>query len=258
MAKEATSSLSTMGQTTIAPDTGALRRSAGLGTPDTGPAYITAEIPAVSPVGPTYGVLLPDGSVWYPGSRKRLPAPLLLRIVVWVLAFATLLAGAGDFIVRYHPSWLSAIRRTAPAQSAHRTTSTTLAAGSTPGSSPRTNSSTSAVTKLSPQPSLPPDTTAFSVVARSYSVVVTAGSQSVWVFAQSVKNGTPISNGRVFEDESVPAHHRYVITPTSGEVAVEVAAGGATIAVFHGPTKLGTVTAPPPPWHYWFVGVRRH
>lgn len=114
MAKEATSSLSTRGQTTIAPDTGALRRSAGLGTPESGgPAYITAEIPAVSPVGPSYGVLLPDGSVWYPGSRKRLPAPLLLRIVVWVLAFATLLAGVGDFVVRYHPSWLSAIRRTA-------------------------------------------------------------------------------------------------------------------------------------------------
>jgi len=259
VAKQATSSLSTMGQTTIAPDTGALRRSAGLGTPDSGgPAYITAEIPAVSPVGPSYGVLLPDGSVWYPGSRKRLPAPLLLRIVVWVLAFATLLAGVGDFVVRYHPSWLSAIRRTAPAQTAQRTKPPTPAASSTPGTSASAHSASSGVTKMSPQPSLPPETTAYSVVARSYSVVVTAGSQSVWVFAQSVKNGVPIANGRVFEDETVPAHGRYVITPTSGDVTVEVAAGGATISVFHGPTKLGTVTAPLPPWHYWFVGVRPH
>jgi hypothetical protein len=257
VAKEATSSLSAMGQMTIAPDTGALRRSAGLGAPDTGPAYITAEIPAVSPVGPSYGVLLPDGSVWYPGSRKRLPAPLLLRIVVWVLAFATLLAGIGDFIVRYHPSWLSAIRRTAPTQTAHQPKTNAPAGGVRPASSSSTHSSTSAVTKVSPQPSLPPETTAFWVAAPRYSVVVTAGSQSVWVFAQSVKNGVPVANGAVFEDKTVPAHSSYFIAPTSGDLTVEVAAGGATISVFDGHTKLGTVTSPPPPWHYWFVGVRR-
>jgi hypothetical protein len=264
VAKDATSSLSAMGQTAaIAPDTGALRRSAGLGTPESGsPAYITAEIPAVSAVGPSYGVLLPDGSVWYPGSRKRLPAPLLLRVLVWVLAFATLLAGAGDFIVHYHPSWLSAIRRTIPVQSnAGKTenkvagtgpTSTSAAGGS------GTHSAGSVVTKLSPQPVLPPETTAFKVVYRSYSVVVTAGAQPVWVFAQSVKNGIPITNGRVFESETVPPHSSYRITPTSGDVDVEVAARDATVAVYFGHKELGTVTNPAPPWHYWFVGVRPH
>lgn len=260
MAKDATSSLSAMGQTAaIAPDTGALRRSAGLGPPESGgPAYITAEIPAVSAVGPSYGVLLPDGSVWYPGSRKRLPAPLLLRILVWVLAFATLLAGVGDFIVRYHPSWLAAIRRTVPTQvsrtgkgAGKTSTSTTVPAS---GTRPKA----SAVTKLSPQPVLPPQTTAYSVVARSYSVVVSAGPQPVFVLAESVKNGVIITTGRVFEDETVAPFHRYVITPTSGDVDVEVAAAGATVSVYFGHHKLGVVKSPPSPWHYWFVRVHPH
>jgi hypothetical protein len=264
VAKDATSSLSAMGQTAaIAPDTGALRRSAGLGTPDSGgPAYVTAEIPAVHAVGPSYGVLLPDGSVWYPGSRKRLPAPLLLRIVVWVLAFATLLAGAGDFVVRYHPSWLSAIRRTVPTKSAAANGGRNISSTSTPGTSSPASSGTvpagPAVTKISPQPTLPPQTTAYSVVAKSYSVHVTAGSGPVFVFAESVKHGIPVTTGRVFESETVPAGGSYVITPTSGTVDVEVAASGATVALYFGPKLLGTITGRPSPWHYWFVGKRPH
>ena len=259
MPKDAGSSLSGMSRhAAVAPDTGALRRGAGLGNPDTGgPAYVTAEIPAVHAVGPSYGVLLPDGSVWYPGSRKRLPAPLLLRVVVWVLAFATLLAAAGDFVVRYHPSWLSAIRRTVPTQTSHAKTGatvpSTLGKGTTAQGASGTHRATAAVTQLRPQPSVPPQTTAYSVVAKSYSVVVTAGSGPVFVLAESVKDGIPITTGQVFEDETVPAGGRYVITPTSGDVDVEVAASGATIAVYNGPHRLGTIKSPPSPWHYWFV-----
>ena len=51
-----------------------------------GATAITAEIPAV-PVAPAYGVLLPDGSIWYPGSKRKLPAPTFLRVIVWTLAF---------------------------------------------------------------------------------------------------------------------------------------------------------------------------
>jgi hypothetical protein len=84
---------------------------------------ITAEIPAV-PVRRSYGVLLPDGTVWYPGSNKRLPAPWALRMVVWVLILITFLMLAGLVVVLTHPSWLSSLRHTVTAPSAASRTGT--------------------------------------------------------------------------------------------------------------------------------------
>ena len=64
------------------------------GAPETrGQTAITAEIPAV-PVSPAYGVLLPDRSIWYPGSKRKLPAPTFLRVMVWALAFLVAIGGA--------------------------------------------------------------------------------------------------------------------------------------------------------------------
>ena len=80
------------------------------GVPETrGQTAITAEIPAV-PVAPAYGVLLPDGSIWYPGSKRKLPAPAFLRVIVWTLAFLVALGGAGLIVEYYHPSWMDPIR----------------------------------------------------------------------------------------------------------------------------------------------------
>jgi hypothetical protein len=76
-----------------------------------GSTVITAEIPAV-PVHRSYGVLLPDGSVWYPDSKRRLPAPWPLRFFVWVLALLLVLMLAGLAVVEWHPSWLAALRHT--------------------------------------------------------------------------------------------------------------------------------------------------
>jgi hypothetical protein len=76
-----------------------------------GSTVITAEIPAV-PLHRSYGVLLPDGSVWYPDSKRRLPAPWPLRFFVWVLALLLVLLLAGLAVVEWHPSWLSALRHT--------------------------------------------------------------------------------------------------------------------------------------------------
>jgi hypothetical protein len=74
-----------------------------------GSTHVTAEIPAV-PVHRSYGVLLPDGSVWYPDSKRRLPAPWPIRFVVWVLAMTLLLMLVGLAVVEWHPSWLSSLR----------------------------------------------------------------------------------------------------------------------------------------------------
>ena len=90
-----------------------------------GGTAITAEIPAV-PVAPAYGVLLPDGSIWYPGSKRKLPAPTLLRVTVWTLAFLVALAGAGLVVEHYHPSWTNPLRHVVgtPGQAANPGTST--------------------------------------------------------------------------------------------------------------------------------------
>jgi hypothetical protein len=55
-------------------------------------------------------VLLPDGSVWYPGSKRKLPAPTFLRVTVWALAFLVAIGGAGLIIEHCHPSWMDPIR----------------------------------------------------------------------------------------------------------------------------------------------------
>ena len=98
-----------------------------------GGTAITAEIPAV-PVAPAYGVLLPDGSIWYPGSKRKLPAPTLLRVTVWTLAFLVAIGGAGLIVEHYHPSWMDPLRHVVgtPGQLATpSTTATTRPASST-------------------------------------------------------------------------------------------------------------------------------
>lgn len=72
---------------------------------------VTAEIPAVPP-SPSYAVLMPDGSIWYPGTKRRLPAPLALRVTVWALAFLVLLGCGGLVVNRFQPSWLDPLRHT--------------------------------------------------------------------------------------------------------------------------------------------------
>jgi hypothetical protein len=242
MANDGTSSMTGL-STTISPGTGAPGRQRGLPVRDTAAGtVITAEIPAV-PVGPSYGVLLPDGSVWYPGSRKRLPAPLILRVVVWILAFAVFLAGAGDFVVRYHPSWVAALRHIVPAQSAPAAAGSHANASTT--TPPRTSgtTATAVLTPLNPlPPGLPLNTTAYSLHSSPYSVIVTAGSQNAWVAAQADANGQPV----------LPASQQQTLTPgttlsinqTSGDEFIHIGAGGTTIKVYSASKLLTTVPTP--------------
>lgn len=104
--------------------------SAGAGDVTMAVAETTAEIPAVSTSGraPAVGtparanwaegtvreqnvsVVLPDGSLWYPGTPKREPAPFVLRLVVWLLFFVLLLGAAGLAVEHVHPNWLAFAR----------------------------------------------------------------------------------------------------------------------------------------------------
>ena len=243
MANDGTSSMSGMGMA-IAPGPGAPSRQRGLPVRDTAVGtVITAEIPAV-PIGPSYGVLLPDGSVWYPGSRKRLPAPLILRVVVWILAFAIFIAAAGDFVIRYHPTWVAALRHIVPAQSAPAvtgpsgTTSTT-----TPSGTKGKGSTPSALTLITPQPTgLPPDTTAYTVDSSAYTVTVTAGTISAWVEALPSSNGQPVATNP--QQQTLAPRHLLRINQTTSAEFIHIGVGGTTIRVFHGVTLLAKVPTP--------------
>jgi len=208
---------------------------------------ITAEIPAV-PAGSSYGVLLPDGTVWYPGSKKRLPAPLLLRVVVWILAFATVLAGAGTFVIYEHPSWVNPFRRIVATQPGPKTKATK-------GSHGRTGSSgakSTAVGPIVPQPSgLPFDTTAYRVPAGPYSVkVAEAAGREAWVGAFAVGCGQ-IST-RPSQQQILSGGQTFVVNET-GEFDLEVGASGATVQVLQNGKVLATVPAPSRvPWRWLF------
>jgi hypothetical protein len=231
--------------------TGALQPTYGNGgDPRTSPV-ITAEIPAV-PAGPGYGVLLPDGSIWYPGSRKRLPAPLPLRVAVWTLAFLVLIAGAADLIIRTHPSWVDPLRR-----HINPALSTSLGGGTSgsrtsPGAGSSPAPSAVSLSRTSPQPSgMPGATTAYTVSGTSTFQVAVKASELTYMKAAHLVNGqdsgTPLYVGYV-----QPGHTETVTA--SGPVDVQVDAGGTTVSVLSGSKLVGTAATPPyVPWDFWFL-----
>jgi len=237
VANDSASSMSNM--TAITPGTGAPQRHVGLPVRDTtSGTVITAEIPAVR-AGPSYGVLLPDGSVWYPGSRKRLPAPLFLRVAVWILAFAVFFAAAGDFIVRFHPSWVAPLRHMVPAQ--------TVAAGGKAASSSGTKSvknhgggSTSAITLMSPQPSGLPNLTGYTVNEPAFTVRVTAGSNRAWVSGQAYVDGR--GSGNLAAQTLAPGSA--LALWTTSDILVEIGANGTTIRLYSRRRVIATVPTP--------------
>ncbi len=238
---------------TVAPDTGALRnlqqaQPARRDSPTS--TVVTAEIPAV-PAGPDYGVLLPDGSIWYPGSRKRLPAPLVLRVVVWTLGFLALLAGAGDFIIHTHPSWVDPMRRMVSVGALGLPASTAKTGTSTGVSS---SSHGLSLSLASPQPAgLPAYTTAYKVTGTSsYTISISISSSGpCWTEATPIVNGA-LSTGAPLLSETLQAGETKSVHAV-GPVAVEVAASGATVKVTSRHKVLGTVNPPTRvPWNFWF------
>ncbi len=202
---------------------------------------ITAEIPAVR-AGPSYGVLLPDGSIWYPGSRKRLPAPLLLRVVVWILAFAVFFAGVGDFIIHYHQSWVAPLRHVVRTQSPATLSSQTRPLQGS-GNHPPATVLASGISPSSLQPGTLPwsPLTAYTVAKRTYTVSVTAGSgHPAWVAGQAYVSGQlsgPVTQQTLSPGTSLKVH-------ANGTVLIHIGAGGTAIAVYSGLTKLAAVPTP--------------
>lgn len=242
--------LATGSRSAVTPDPGTRStRYAGTGTRGEAvtSTVITAEIPAV-PIGPKYGVLLPDGTIWYPGSRKKLPGPLPLRVLVWALAFLVLLAGAGMFILHNHPTWVDPLRRKVPAVGAPNLSFPTPAAsgGHHVHQAPRM-----LLSLEKPQPTgIPPQTTAYRVTGSSRYTVAVTTTAVTYVQAYQLVSGQQYGPALFAGD--VPAGTTQRIS-ASGPVDVQVAAGGSTVSVLAGGKRLGTVANPPyVPWNFWF------
>jgi len=196
---------------------------AGDGAVDSrGGTAITAEIPAV-PVAPAYGVLLPDGSIWYPGSKRKLPAPTLLRVTVWTLAFLVAIAGAGLIVEHYHPSWTDPLRHVVgtpgqPASPGSSTVTTRPAAGS--NEMKQTSHTANSVT--------------YSVPGSPY-VLAIKTTQRCYVVVKSLASRTNLFSATISADVTQP-----VVVP-GGSTTLEAYAGGSSLSVSFQGKPVGTV-----------------
>jgi hypothetical protein len=187
-----------------------------------GGTAITAEIPAV-PVAPAYGVLLPDGSIWYPGSKRKLPAPTLLRVTVWTLAFLVAIAGAGLIVEHYHPSWTDPLRHVVgtpgqPASPGSSTVTTRPAAGS--NEMKQTSHTANSVT--------------YSVPGSPY-VLAIKTTQRCYVVVKSLASRTNLFSATISADVTQP-----VVVP-GGSTTLEAFAGGSSLSVSFQGKPVGTV-----------------
>lgn len=223
------------------PETGRtelLVRSAGpgeaaapAGTPGGDGAEITAEIPLVRQGGQRPPVELADGTLWYPGVSKRLPAPFGLRLVVWLLLFVLVVAVAGLEVERVHPSWLAFLRRTGAAASAVAPAGKGQTAGSGGGSGTAAPKRLTLVTKGA-------KTSTYAVPAHTYQIVVSCANRC-WTTVASPAGSSHYVLAKTLTPKDSPA----AVTVT-GTAAVTFAARATSLVVRSGKTTLGTIHAP--------------
>ncbi len=203
-----------------------------------GSTEVTAEIP-VLPSGTTehhsYGVLLPDGTIWYPGSSRRLPAPFLLRLFVWFLFFLVVLGAVGLAVEHFHPTWLSFLRNT----------SSPAAAG--PAAPSSSSSSTLATTSGFRRVAVSATGATYSVPASSYTIELTLF-QACWTKIKS-----PASAATYLIEQTLLPSQSPKLVNVSGSSSVSLAAQASSITIRSGSTVLGKITAPKVAYTYTFV-----
>ena len=212
------------------------RSSAGPAQPRLGET--TAEIPAVRPRAAwaaataherAQHVVLPDGSLWYPGSDKRLPAPFGLRLFVWVLVFLVIVTGAGLAVERVHPSWLDALRNSP--------SGAVVVSGSSGAASPGTTNS-SAVSGGFRLLSNSATGATYATGARTYSIVIRF-SQRVWTVVTSPAH----SHTYLIEQVLAPAASPKQVL-INGTASVTLSAATQSISVVVNGKTVGTIASP--------------
>ena len=199
---------------------------AGSGATETrGATAITAEIPAV-PVAPAYGVLLPDGSIWYPGSKQKLPAPTFLRVTVWALAVLVAIGGAALIVEHYQPSWLNAIR--------HVVGPPGVLASSVPSTSSGSHPATTAPSGKFTETAHGFNTATYSVPGAPY-VLEIRTTQRCYMQVKS------LATGAFLFDNTLGGAVRQSVSVPSGSATVEAFAGGSSLSVSVNGSTVGTI-----------------
>lgn len=204
----------------------------------------TAEIPVVRASGTKSRppVELEDGTLWYPGVSKRLPAPFGLRLAVWLLFFLLLVGLAGLAVEHYHPDWLSILRKTGPGTVATRavrnggggqtgTTAATPAAGGGGLQLVRTGSSS----------------TTYAVSARSYSIVIRFD-HACWT-----RIASPAGSSHYLLQRTLQASESPKTVRVRGSSSVYLGAATKRITIVSAGHTLGVVQTPRVGQNYDFV-----
>ena len=200
------------------------------------PFTSTAQVPAVGRGGdPGFDPrFAPTGSVGAVAWGRRAPAPLGLRILVWLLALLLAAAGAGLAVAHLKPAWLSALR---VGTSTGTTPPTAPAASSTTAPARRPSSGTTRRQTGGVQET--------STGATSATVSVPSGQYTVLVQAQHpcwVQATVPTSASPVFA-AVVPAGGQQTFHSANGRLALELGASAVTVSV----TEAGKSAAA---WHF--------
>jgi len=190
-----------------------------------GATAITAEIPAI-PVAPAYGVLLPDGSIWYPGSKQKLPAPTFLRVAVWALAVLVVIGGAALIVEHYQPSWVNPIRHVVGPPGLLASTAPDGRGGSHPATTVPSNRFTETAHGF--------NTATYSVPGAPY-VLEIKTTQRCYMQVKSVATGAFLFDNTLGAGVSQP------VSVPSGSATVEAFAGGSSLSVNLNGTSVGTI-----------------
>jgi hypothetical protein len=202
------------------------------------PFTSTAQVPAVGR-GAEPGFdprFAPTGSVGAVGRARRAPAPLGLRILLWLVALLLVVAGAGLAVAHLKPAWLSALR-VGNGTGSTATTSPPRASSTTAAPSHRSSSGTSHHQTGGVQETSTGSTSAtVSVPSAEYTVLVQA-QHPCWVQATLPTSATPVFAS------VVPAGGQQTFHSANGRLALELGASGVTVSV----TEAGKST---PAWHF--------
>ncbi len=202
------------------------------------PAPLTAEITAELPV---VGAPIPRGErrttavqVIDPPRAARLPAPFLLRLIVWLLGFVLLLGLVGLAVERVHPTWLDFARRSVAATSKTASTNATTASGST-------SSGFRLVASQGTGARYDTGTTSYRIVLRFSHPVWTviaspAGSQHFLVQQTLEPSASP---------KTVLVHGSASVQLSAATTSISVVAGGRVLGVIADPAVEGVYTFQP-------------
>jgi len=189
---------------------------------------VTAELPAA--------LGRPRAAGAYAASNRRpghrVPAPVLLRFLAWLLGLALVVAVAGLVALAVRPDWLAFLRNTAPAAARVPAAPSTGSRSTTSAGLVHLSSTAAAST--------------YTVPVSRYEVVVQTGAGRCFVAIKS----PPGEAGWAYA-QTLPAGVAPKI-PEQGAISVKLGATASSLAILDGSRVIGTIANPRPDYLYVF------